>query len=114
MILFLKSFKMQHIQNTKNEVQIVSELFLPLSLGSNFALGLKDDCALLSGFSDLLISTDSVVQGWHFHFDVPWRFFGHKLLARNMSDIAAKGGLPIAYTLSIFLPNYYEFANLAD
>ena len=105
---------MQHTKNIVDEKAIVRELFLPLSLNSNFAIGLQDDCANIFGENDILISTDSMVQGWHLHFDVPWRFFGHKLLARNLSDIASKGGVPIAYTLSIFLPNQYRFSDLED
>jgi len=71
------------------------------------ALGIGDDCALLqpSPGTQLAISTDMLVQGRHFFADVDPRTLGHKALAVNLSDLAACGAKPLAFTLALSLPN---------
>lgn len=85
------------------EAEFVSKFCLPISLNSKFALGLEDDIAFLDGkkSSKILIKTDSVCEGIHYKIGTNPAKVGHKLLARNLSDIAAKGGSPTAFTLSV-------------
>ncbi|HVZ46181.1 MAG TPA: thiamine-phosphate kinase [Ramlibacter sp.] len=69
-------------------------------------LGVGDDCALLQPAAgmQLAVSTDMLVEGRHFLPTVdPFRL-GHKALAVNLSDLAACGARPLAFTLSIALP----------
>lgn len=70
------------------------------------ALGVGDDCALIEGRPghQLAISTDMLVSGRHFFPDVPPRALGHKALAVNLSDLAAMGAEPRAFTLALALP----------
>lgn len=70
------------------------------------ALGVGDDCALIEGRPghQLAISTDMLVSGRHFFPDVPPRSLGHKALAVNLSDLAAMGAEPRAFTLALALP----------
>ncbi|WP_246796701.1 thiamine-phosphate kinase [Burkholderia perseverans] len=70
------------------------------------ALGIGDDCALLAPHPDtmLAISTDMLVEGRHFFADVAPRALGHKTLAVNLSDLAAMGAQPRAFTLAFALP----------
>ncbi|MCQ0031146.1 thiamine-phosphate kinase [Burkholderia glumae] len=70
------------------------------------ALGIGDDCALLAPHPDtmLAISTDMLVEGRHFFPDVAPRALGHKTLAVNLSDLAAMGAQPRAFTLAFALP----------
>ena len=82
------------------------------------ALGVGDDCALLtlSPGMQLAVSTDMLVEGRHFLSTVPTRRLGHKALAVNLSDLAACGARPLAFTLALSLPRADEtfVAGLAE
>ncbi|MES2951656.1 MAG: thiamine-monophosphate kinase [Pseudomonadota bacterium] len=69
-------------------------------------LGVGDDCALLqpSPGMQLAVSSDMLVAGRHFFADVDPRALGHKALAVNLSDLAACGARPMAFTLALALP----------
>ncbi|MDB5744099.1 MAG: thiamine-phosphate kinase [Polaromonas sp.] len=70
------------------------------------ALGIGDDCALLQPApgTQLAISSDMLVEGRHFFADVDPFSLGHKALAVNLSDLAACGATPLAFTLALALP----------
>ncbi|MDO5624469.1 MAG: thiamine-phosphate kinase [Pseudomonadota bacterium] len=70
------------------------------------ALGIGDDCALLAPAPGmhLAISCDMLVEGRHFFADVDPESLGHKALAVNLSDLAACGAKPLAFTLALALP----------
>ena len=74
------------------------------------ALGIGDDCALLSPEPgmQLAVSTDMLVEGRHFLSTVDPARLGHKALAVNLSDLAACGARPVAFTLSLALPSVDE------
>lgn len=74
------------------------------------ALGVGDDCALLAPAPgmQLAISSDMLVEGRHFFSDVNPRLLGHKALAVNLSDLAASGARPLAFTLALSLPRADE------
>jgi thiamine-monophosphate kinase len=66
--------------------------------------GIGDDCAVVpSTGRPMLITTDPVIYGKHFDDAVPARAVGAKLLKRNLSDIAAMGGRPVAAVISLAL-----------
>lgn len=69
-------------------------------------LGVGDDCALLAPAPgmQLAISSDMLVEGRHFFADVEPAALGHKALAVNLSDLAACGARPLAFTLALALP----------
>ena len=73
-------------------------------------LGIGDDCALLAPRAGelLAISTDMLVEGRHFFADVDPEALGHKALAVNLSDLAAMGARPQAFTLAFSLPKADE------
>jgi thiamine-monophosphate kinase len=73
-------------------------------------LGVGDDCALLAPAAgmQLAVSTDLLVEGRHFLSTVAPSRLGHKALAVNLSDLAACGAAPLAYTLSLSLPRVDE------
>ncbi len=68
------------------------------------ARGLSDDCAVLEvGGETLILTHDMLVEGVHFlpgqdPADVAW-----KLVATNMSDLAAKGAEPVGVLLGYML-----------
>ena len=69
-----------------------------------------DDCALLAPTPgmQLAVSTDTMVEGRHFLATVPPERLGHKALAINLSDLAACGAAPLAFTLALTLPRIDE------
>lgn len=64
------------------------------------ALGLTDDTALLDG---LVLTHDTIAEGVHFLPSDPAASVGWKLVAVNLSDLAAKGAAPAAALLSLAL-----------
>jgi thiamine-monophosphate kinase len=74
------------------------------------ALGVGDDCALLAPTPgmQLAISSDMLVEGRHFLATAPPARLGHKALAVNLSDLAACGAEPLAFTLALALPRVDE------
>lgn len=73
-------------------------------------LGPGDDCALLAPRPgmQLAISSDMLVEGRHFLPTVAPERLGHKALAVNLSDLAACGAQPLAYTLALAMPRADE------
>src|SRR5450830_1921586 len=74
------------------------------------ALGVGDDCALLQPrpHTQMAISSDMLVSGRHFFADADPFKLGHKALAVNLSDLAACGARPLAFTLALSLPQVDE------
>jgi len=62
------------------------------------ARGLLDDVAVLD---DLVITHDSIGEGVHFLSSDPPASVGWKLVAVNLSDLAAKGATPRGVLLSL-------------
>ena len=75
------------------------------------ALGVGDDCALLAPLppdQQLAVSSDMLVEGRHFLSTVAPDRLGHKALAVNLSDLAACGAEPLAFTLALAMPRVDE------
>ncbi|MDD5753821.1 MAG: thiamine-phosphate kinase [Methylococcales bacterium] len=94
-----------------SEFSLIDQFFKECtSKNDETLLGIGDDCALLSipkGY-ELAITTDTMVEGVHFFTDVNPAQLGHKLLAVNLSDLAAMGAKPLAVTLALTLPRVDE------
>ena len=73
-------------------------------------LGGGDDCALLAPAPGMQLATscDMLVEGRHFLSTVAPERLGHKALAVNLSDLAACGASPLAFTLALALPRADE------
>jgi len=83
----------------------------PLRPGApGVALGVGDDCALVvpAPGMHLAVTTDMLVEGRHFLSTVAPSRLGHKALAVNLSDLAASGADPLAFTLALALPRADE------
>ena len=68
-------------------------------------LGIGDDAAVLRpepGF-DLVVATDSIVEGTHFSPGIPAAAVGHRCLAVNLSDLAAMAAEPLWFSLALSL-----------
>lgn len=71
---------------------------------SSAARGLSDDAAVLEiGGSRLVLTMDAIVEGVHFLPDDPPETIAWKLVAVNVSDLAAKGAAPRGCLLSYAL-----------
>ncbi len=70
-------------------------------------LGIGDDAAWVSTDEDsLLFTSDLLIEGVHFNLDwISMRDLGHKSLTASLSDIAAMGGRPAYFLLSLALPD---------
>jgi thiamine-monophosphate kinase len=99
------------------EFDLIEQYFWrPAGRGPRHAVvGNGDDCAVLAPRAgmQLAVSTDTLVEGRHFLPTVPPARLGHKCLAVNLSDLAACGATPLAFTLALTLPRVDE-AWLAD
>ncbi|MEH7381986.1 thiamine-phosphate kinase [Bacillus sp. JJ1533] len=77
--------------------------------------GIGDDAALFrpTQHMEQIICMDTMVEGVHFnsHTMNPYQI-GYKALAVNISDIAAMGGIPTYYLVSIAIPNGWNEADL--
>ena len=81
----------------------IARFFRPLAAGFPGALNLTDDAAILSvpPGQELVLTTDAIVAGVHFlPTDAPGDI-ARKALRVNLSDLAAKGARPLAYTLTL-------------
>ncbi len=76
-------------------------------------VGIGDDAAVLLAGSDdeeALVTTDQVIEDTHFRRDVhPPGPLGRKTITRGLSDIAAMGGRPTWFALSLSIPADLEF-----
>ena len=86
------------------EFDIIARYFAPLATDSS-ALSLRDDAAVLrppEGL-EIILACDTVIEGVHFLSEDPPESVGHKALAVNLSDLAAKGARPYVYLLALSL-----------
>jgi len=94
----------------------IARFFRPLAEGFPGAFGLTDDAAsiALPPGRELVVTTDAVVSGVHFLPDDPPGDIARKALRVNLSDLAAKGAAPLAYTLTLALGRAVEDGWVAE
>ncbi|WP_426339879.1 thiamine-phosphate kinase [Pseudoduganella sp. S-14] len=88
-----------------SEFDLIKQYFVR-PLPGRAALGIGDDCALLAPSPGMqtAVSSDMLVEGRHFFAGEDAQRLGHKSLAVNLSDLAAMGARPVAFTLALALP----------
>lgn len=86
------------------EFVLIARHFRPLA--GPGALGLGDDAALLTppAGRELVLTVDAMVAGVHFLPADPPDLVGRKLLRVNLSDLAAKGAVPLGYLMTVSAP----------
>ncbi len=90
------------------EFEIIERYFGPLAGEGSF--GFQDDAALLSptpGHS-LVITQDAIAEGVHFLPTDPPKLIAQKAIRVNLSDLAAKGALPRAFSLALGLSEKWD------
>ncbi len=97
--------------NASGEFDIIARYFA--RLGANRAdvrLGVGDDAAIVMPppSRELVITTDSLVEGVHFLPNASATSLGHRAFAVNLSDVAAMGAEPAWALLSLTLPRIDE------
>ncbi|QUM78680.1 thiamine-phosphate kinase [Moritella sp. 24] len=91
------------------EFDLIGQYFTNKSVSRDDVItGIGDDCAILSVpvGKQLVVTTDTMVSGVHFLHDANPVDVAHKLVAVNISDIAAMGGQPAWASLALTLPDY--------
>lgn len=77
------------------EDNFLEKLLKNVQYPDNVLIPPGDDCAVIKiGSKASVIAVDQVVEGIHYTQETSPELVAHKLLARNLSDIAAMGALP--------------------
>jgi len=96
-----------------SEDDLIARYFAPLASAPG-ADGLTDDAAVIpEGEGALVVTKDMLVAGVHFFPDDPPELVAAKALRVNLSDLAAKGAMPVGFLLGLGLPADWteEFLN---
>lgn len=94
------------------EFELIARLFAPLAQTAPGAFGLRDDAAVLAvpPGHELVLKTDAIVEGVDFFRSDPPAAIAQKALRVNVSDLAAKGAVPVGYLLTLLLPDWPDLA----
>jgi thiamine-monophosphate kinase len=90
-----------------DELSLIKHLTSNLQTDKDFLKHIGDDAAVIQFPKKqlLLFTSDMLIEGVHFNLrKISWPAIGHKAIARNISDIAAMGGLAKYATVSMGLP----------
>lgn len=79
------------------EFAMIAKFFAPLSADAEGAFGLADDVATLQvpDGQELVAKVDAIIEGVHFLRTDPAGLIAKKALRVNLSDLAAKGAVPV-------------------
>ena len=94
-----------------SEFSLIEKYFSQQAISRDDVLvGIGDDAAVmqLAPNEQLLVSTDTMVAGVHFPEDTSPFDIGYKLMAVNLSDLAAMGATPRWASLALTLPDSNE------
>lgn len=94
----------------RGEFDLIREFFTRPARDAAVQLGVGDDAALLAipAGQELVVTTDTLVNGRHFPEDAAPHDIGWKALAVNLSDLAAMGAQARWVTLALTLPDSDE------
>jgi thiamine-monophosphate kinase len=94
------------------ELEIVKRLTAGLPTRDDVIVGAGDDCAVVRSGDpahDLLLKADAVIEGRHFARETVPEKIGRKAVGRVLSDIAAMGGEPAHFLISLVAPAETSF-----
>lgn len=101
----------------KDEFAFIDKISSREGIPESVIEGIGDDAAIIRPTSglDTVVCKDTMVEGVHFKRETMTPFhIGHKALAANISDIAAMGGIPKFYLVSIAIPSNWEEDELLE
>ncbi len=87
-----------------DEFQVIERYFARASEDSRVIVGVGDDAAVVEIRGATAVATDTLVSGVHFPDGLDGNAVGHRVLAVNLSDLAAMGAEPRWCTLALTLP----------
>ena len=94
---FNESELIKYIKKAGLETQSFNKNLIVESIG--------DDCAVIEDKNKILLSSDNITENIHFSLDLyDFDEIGGKSLLVNLSDIAAMGGIPRLFLMSLFIP----------
>ena len=97
------------------EAGVLARVLAQLGSADAAIIGPGDDCAVLRSDGDVVVTTDTMIEGpdfrlaWHDGFELGW-----KLAATNLSDVAAMGARPTALTVALACPKDTPVALLEE
>ena len=96
------------------EFDLIARYFAPLAKDPG-AFGLTDDAALMTPppGRELVLTADALIAGVHFFPHDPPGDIARKLLRVNLSDLAAKGAVPLGYLITCAWPPSVDEAFVA-
>ena len=98
---------MNRIGETVNpdEFGVIERYFARTSEDPRVIVGVGDDAAVVNLGGATAVATDTMVSGVHFPGGLAGDAVGHRILAVNLSDLAAMGAEPRWCTLALTLPD---------
>ena len=87
-----------------DEFGVIERYFARKSEDSRVIVGIGDDAAVVDFCGATAVATDTMVSGVHFPEGLAGDAVGHRILAVNLSDLAAMGAQPRWCTLALTLP----------
>ncbi|MDH5190924.1 MAG: thiamine-phosphate kinase [Gammaproteobacteria bacterium] len=93
-----------------SEFDLIKKYFSDHASREDVVIGVGDDAAVLNvpTGQQLVVTTDTLIEGVHFPTETSAENIGHKSLAVSLSDLAAMGAEPAWATLSLAIPVYDE------
>ncbi|MBM6618644.1 thiamine-phosphate kinase [Bacillus suaedaesalsae] len=101
----------------KDEFDFINKISSNQQIPKSVIEGIGDDAAIIRPHHkmDTVVCKDTMVEGVHFKREtMKPHHIGHKALASNISDIAAMGGIPTFYLVSIAIPSTWQEQELLD
>ncbi|SDJ31309.1 thiamine-phosphate kinase [Natribacillus halophilus] len=100
-----------------NEFDLIRKIDQLTADSSDVKIGIGDDAAVVPNFKnkDVITTVDTLCEGIHFKRSTLRLYdIGYKALAVNLSDIAAMGGKPRYYLVSLAISSDWEQDELLD
>ena len=108
---------MAHLEQV-GELELIRQLAAVLSSGPGVITGIGDDCAVVSynaqDNTDLVFTSDAVIEGTHFKEGCEPCRIGHKAVGRVLSDLAAMGAVPRWAHINLVAPPEAEIAYIRE
>lgn len=101
--------------NPPKEFSRIALHFAPLTAAEPGAFALQNDAAALTppAGKQLVVTSDSCIEGWHVPRGASPEQLVTKLVRRNLSDLAAMGATPWRYLINLHVPHATDDAVIA-
>ncbi len=94
-----------------SEFDVIKKYFIFDNIRDDVKLAGGDDCAIVSvpEGKQLLVTTDTLIEGVHFPKKTSAEDIAYKAIMVNLSDLAAMGATPAWLSLAITIPDVNDF-----